>query len=228
MFILLVIYYGAAFAAANGVLAHTWLFTRILLSLSPPICLGAIAAFLMHRSTTFGWIKRWIGWRWSATAALVTTLAVLPFYAMLDWLLYDWVLYVVMTWLVVACAVRPDHQPLSLLLTNPFVKHVGVVSYGVYLMHQLSINLLRHLVHTNNGPIVFVLALAISISVATFSYRYFESPFLRLKDRVAKRPGSMPRDVTLSKGHEDSVRTAAGVTIEAETIESIPKPKTVS
>jgi hypothetical protein len=51
---------------ASGALNPTSLFTRILMNLSPPICLGAIAAVLMHRPTTFRWIERWIGWRLGA------------------------------------------------------------------------------------------------------------------------------------------------------------------
>jgi peptidoglycan/LPS O-acetylase OafA/YrhL len=186
MFCLLVLHYGAVFAVANGALAPTWLFTRVLISLSPPICFGAIAAILMHWPTTFRWIERWIGWRWSAAAALAATLATLAFDAM-----PDWVLYAAMTWLVVACALRPDDQPLGQMLTNPFVKHVGVVSYGIYLIHMLCINLVRALMHTHEGSLLFVLALAVSIAAATVSYRFFESPFLRWKDRLAKRPESL-------------------------------------
>jgi len=112
-----------------------------------------------------------------------------------------------MTWLVVACVLHPDHQPLGQVLTNPFVKHIGVVSYGIYLMHMLCINLVRRLVH-HQGPLLFLCALAVGIAVATLSYRFFESPFLRLKNRIAKRPGDLPGDAALSKRPRLSVGAA--------------------
>jgi hypothetical protein len=42
---------------------------------------------------------------------------------------------------VVACALRSEQAP-GRVLTNPLVKHVGVVSYGIYLMHILLLK--RH------------------------------------------------------------------------------------
>lgn len=177
------LHYGAAFAAATGELNATWLLTRILLSLSPPICLGAIAAVLLHQPSVFVRVERWIGWRWSATAALIATLTVLAFNAA-----PDWVHHTTMTWLVVACVLRPDSQPLRQVLMNPLVRHIGVVSYGIYLMHMICIDIVRKVVAPHNGFILFVLALPLSITMATLSYRFFESRFLRLKDRIAKRP----------------------------------------
>ena len=187
MLCLLALHYGGAFAAASGALYPTSLFTRILLNLSPPICLGAIAAVLMHRPTTFRWIERWIGWRLGATVGLAATLAALAFDET-----PSLVLYLAMTWLVIACTLRPDDQLLRPMLTNPLVKHVGVVSYGIYLMHMLCINVVRRLVGAQEGPLVFVLALALSVAAASISYRFFEAPILRWKDRIAKRPAGIP------------------------------------
>ena len=183
----LMLHYITVFAVVSGMLAATGIATRVLLSLSPPICLGAIAAFLMHKPTTFSWIERWIGCRWSATVALAATLIALAFDA-----IPDWVYYTTMTWLVVACVLRSDEQPLGKILANPLVTHIGVVSYGVYLMHMLCINLVRIFVNLHHGPLVFLLALPVSVVAASLSYRFFESWFLRLKNRFAKRSGGSP------------------------------------
>jgi peptidoglycan/LPS O-acetylase OafA/YrhL len=179
MIVFLVLHYGALIGLANGTLAASWLSTSILISLSPPICFGAIAAFLLHGPTTLPWIEQWIGWRWSAAVALTATVVALAFDS-----IPDWVVYAAMTWLVAACALRPDDQPLRQMLTNQYVKHVGVVSYGIYLMHVLCINLVRRVTHAHDGFLLFVFALAISIAAASISYRWFESPFLRWKDRL--------------------------------------------
>jgi peptidoglycan/LPS O-acetylase OafA/YrhL len=184
MVAVLALHYGAVFATADSpIAANTWFFTRVLVSLSPPICLGAIAALLMHQPTTFGWIERLSGWRWSAATALAATLLALGFDAT-----PSWVYYAAMTWLVVACVLRPRDQPLGKMLNNRLVKHIGIVSYGMYLMHMLCINVARQLVNAHTGFLVFVVALPLSVAVASISYRFFESKFLRLKERIAMRP----------------------------------------
>jgi peptidoglycan/LPS O-acetylase OafA/YrhL len=177
----LVLNLAGLLGVAHGALAPAWLPTRILLQLSPAICLGAIAAVVAHQPAGFRWLERLFAWRWSAAAALAATLAALAF----D-LTADLVADLAMAWLVVACVLRPERQPLAPLLRQPLVRHVGVVSYGVYLLHMLSINLVRGVLHTPNGPLLFVLALPASVVAATLSYRFYETPFLRLKDRLGK------------------------------------------
>jgi peptidoglycan/LPS O-acetylase OafA/YrhL len=158
-----------------------WLAMRVLNQLSPPICLGAIAAILAHQPATFRWLHRLTAWRWSAPAALATVIAALAVDAV-----PDWVSFIAMTWLIVACVLRPERQPLAPMLMNPVVRHIGVVSYGVYLLHMLSINLVRGVTHAHNGTMLFAMVLPVSIAAATVSYRLFETPFLRLKDRFAE------------------------------------------
>jgi len=93
-----------------------------------------------------------------------------------------------MTWLVIACVLRPSRQPLGQFLMYPLVKYVGIVSYGIYMLHVLCINLVRHLLHLGAGPVLFVVGLAVSVAVAGISYHFFESPLLSLKDKLARRP----------------------------------------
>jgi hypothetical protein len=64
---------------------------------------------------------------------------------------------------------------------------------GFFLMHMLRINL-HQLGQIQKAPLVFVLALAISIGVATISFRFFECLFLRWKDRITKFSRPSPVD----------------------------------
>ena len=59
--------------------------------------------------------------------------------------------------------------------------YLGKISFGLYVFHLLSIRLI-HLM-TPDGPwlIHFSMALALTIVLASLSYRYLETPFLRLK-----------------------------------------------
>ena len=78
--------------------------------------------------------------------------------------------------------------------------HIGRVSYGIYLLHPLVSLAVSAMTGTLwktgvvGGPIAaglfHVLAVGcLTIAVATLSFRFFETPFLRLKQRfVARRP----------------------------------------
>jgi len=68
--------------------------------------------------------------------------------------------------------------------------YLGKISYGLYVFHNLAFyflsKLLGHYPHTMREFAVFCsLGLALTIAMAAFSYRFFESPFLRLKERFA-------------------------------------------
>jgi len=54
--------------------------------------------------------------------------------------------------------------------------YFGKISYGLYVFHAAAIRLVP-------SP---VFALPLTIAIAALSYRYLESPFLRLKDRFAR------------------------------------------
>jgi peptidoglycan/LPS O-acetylase OafA/YrhL len=181
MVAVVIIYYGAVFAASHGAISQSILFSRVLLNLSPPICFGAILAILLHNRSSFGFMNSLFGARLSGIFALAVILVMLSVEAV------DWLIYSGMTWLVAACVLRPD-QPLGAVLTNSIVSRVGVVSYGIYLLHVVCINIARRLLHMQEGWPVFIIALVFAVGAAAFSFRFFETPFLRLKDRLKTRP----------------------------------------
>jgi len=72
------------------------------------------------------------------------------------------------------------------------VSQLGVISYGLYCYHELAITIVFVGINflgagtgilTNSGKIV--LSLATTIVMAMISYRFFETPFLRLKNRYS-------------------------------------------
>jgi peptidoglycan/LPS O-acetylase OafA/YrhL len=72
----------------------------------------------------------------------------------------------------------------SALSAHP-IRFVGTISYGVYLYHPLcslaASFVLPELKGASGGMAHVVLLSAISIAVAAVSYRFFETPFLKLK-----------------------------------------------
>lgn len=90
--------------------------------------------------------------------------------------------------------VRPGWA-LAVLECRPVV-WCGRISYGMYLFHRLIITaLLATFGHPSSGlgEVVFAVgAYGGTIAVASFSYIFYESGFLRLKERFSSSRGSVP------------------------------------
>ncbi len=93
-------------------------------------------------------------------------------------------------------AVLGDRGPgLTVLRSRPVV-YLGRISYGLYVFHQLAMLGAEQLFPRHESSAVdwaghFVLGLVFTVALAAASYRWLESPFLRLKQRftvVASRP----------------------------------------
>jgi peptidoglycan/LPS O-acetylase OafA/YrhL len=70
--------------------------------------------------------------------------------------------------------------------------YLGRISFGLYVYHQLALNIAGHIKigHVTSYAILIyilriVLALGLDVLMAAVSYRYFEMPFLRMKQRHA-------------------------------------------
>ncbi|HLL00766.1 MAG TPA: acyltransferase [Myxococcaceae bacterium] len=179
---LLAVSLWAPWAVETGRLDGSLLWARILASFAPPICMGCLAALAAHSREGFGWLYRVLGHAWVPPVALVAVVAAVaasgtPF----------WLTSVLMTALVVSCCISTQH-PLMPLLTFSWVRYIGTVSYGIYLLHMLAFNAARRLVPDQGFVVYFALTMVLSVGLAGLSFRYFESWFLRLKDRLAAGP----------------------------------------
>ncbi|MBI1182708.1 acyltransferase family protein [bacterium] len=76
-------------------------------------------------------------------------------------------------------------------LEAKFLTHMGNISYGIYMLHTLVIALLLQLLEQWQLPAIwlnlglYVLAPAFTFLLAHVSYKYFESYFLRFKDKFS-------------------------------------------
>jgi peptidoglycan/LPS O-acetylase OafA/YrhL len=137
---------------------------------------------------------RWIGWLTAASAATVVLFCILwndtPWslamrtvgFTPLD-LAFTGILMMLIGW----------RQPLLLRLCRMrILVWVGTISYGLYLLHLPALVISRHWVApllgiAPNGSAAFFVTVALAIAMAWISWTLFESPILRLRERLIGR-----------------------------------------
>jgi peptidoglycan/LPS O-acetylase OafA/YrhL len=179
---------------------------RIPASLSLPILLGAAAALVLSTRRGFAVLSAVVGRIWSApVAALVLAVAIeadVP----------QWITEVLMVAVVVAVSIV-EWTPLHPILRWRPLVFVGVISYGVYLLHNLCANVARVVTHEQQGVPMFAVTLAAVIVAAYLSFRFFETPVLKLKRRyetAGERDGDeLSRIAALSRADASHTAHAA-------------------
>jgi peptidoglycan/LPS O-acetylase OafA/YrhL len=95
---------------------------------------------------------------------------------------------------VILCCLRPNTISSRLLSLRP-LRSLGRISYGAYVFHDIFHNLYVHIVTKAHIRLFYgeeqvwraLLALACTWAIAALSFRYFETPFLNLKERLTVR-----------------------------------------
>jgi len=91
------------------------------------------------------------------------------------------------------------------LLRTRWLAAIGRISYGIYFFHYFPSDYFggfreKHLAPHHLGLLLLPLAFAYSYGIASLSFRYLESPFLRLKKVLAPGHLSIPPAETASRG----------------------------
>lgn len=169
-------------AAQAGYVDSGHLAVIIMLSVYPPLLGGVVLAHILHDRRMFETIKPLLGGRWAGPIVLVVLLGAmeLPLPQAGIWLLMV---------LLVGTVVIREQNGLSALLSWRPVAYVGMISYGMYLLHMLSFNVVKRVlpaVGLDEAWLGFPATVVVTTIVATISYRYYESWFLKQKDRFVR------------------------------------------
>jgi peptidoglycan/LPS O-acetylase OafA/YrhL len=151
-----------------------------------PILLGVLLAHLLHAPDSYARLARVVGHQHSALAlALAIVAACLLFPADLR----GWprlTLHLLMWLLLASTLVRPNHS-LRVVLTSAPVVRIGVLSYGMYLLHMPAAHAATVLGQKlGTAALVLPVTLALTLAAAEISFRFYETPFLRLKARFQR------------------------------------------
>jgi len=164
---------------ANG-LEQSSIGGLIIFHVMPAICFGVLAAHALDNETVFNALYPFIGHRFTSLILLVSIIGYLALKTN-----YFLLTHLLMAALVTSCVIREDHV-LSSVFQNSLFVIGGTISYGMYLMHMLTLHVVEAVFHKagiDNVVLIFVSTVAATMMVAYLSYRYYESYFLALKSK---------------------------------------------
>lgn len=169
---------------------------RMLYNVPLAILAGTLMAHLFHKPRSFRICYAVLGQRGSAVGALVGAMAGLALDLPLGYP-GEPVVTLMLSLLIGACVIREDNDLAVLLHWRPLV-WMGTVSYGMYMLHMLGVNVARRaqaLLHVHYAGADFVGGVVMALALASVSFMFFERPILRLKNAfplaaTAGRPAS--------------------------------------
>ncbi len=85
------------------------------------------------------------------------------------------------------CLADPLAKNLNRFFSVGWLRWIGAISYGIYVFHPTTFAIVRRLVPHANYLLDFALSFGATIAVAYLSFRFFESPILKLKDKFKYR-----------------------------------------
>jgi peptidoglycan/LPS O-acetylase OafA/YrhL len=81
------------------------------------------------------------------------------------------------------------NKQIGISLENKPLNYLGNISYGIYMFHPIAIGIsiyLATLINCTSNWLLYPLTIVITVTIASLSYKYFESRFLKLKARFTK------------------------------------------
>ncbi len=184
---------AAALLASKAVLVNFWpevrlanLPWRVLLSYSEAILLGVLLAVSLDNRPAY----RFFVSAFASRALLLTMFMTFIGYLILGPLEGSadggaLLFYVICTLIVGMSAVRPALP----VLGGSILSSIGLISYGIYLMHMPILSAVKKI--TNEPALALVLTMAVVFPVAWMSYTYFEEPIRRLGRSARPRTSSL-------------------------------------
>lgn len=148
------------------------------------MCMGAIGAYLVFsKSNLLLWVYR-IETQVIAWLVLLVAIVYQPIHV------FSFIDAEINSFFFVLILLNVATNEKSILsLENPFFHFIGRISYGIYVYHLMFIYLLAYVLPKLdleiNHLILFPTILFPTIGIAWVSFRYFETPFLKMKDKYA-------------------------------------------
>ena len=156
---------------------------------------GALGAWALHRHRG----RLLAAWVFSSRSVQIVLFALVLDFYFFGFVPYNWffeqaVQIVLYSWLILNVAANPRNV---LPVENRVCDYLGTISYGIYMFHMIAVYATSRLFQASlwwHGRLplyyaaYYAMAIGLTLLLAHLSYRYFELPFLRLKDRRWSQP----------------------------------------
>jgi len=145
----------------------------------------AIGAFL-----AFNERKLWLNAKNMLQIALVLVIPLIVIFPFLTGSGNNFIVYLKNPIISVFCMsliglVSMNNHLLNRFFTTRFLRYTGKISYGLYVYHPTCYSFVNKYLPATNIALVFVMCFAVSYLTATLSFYFFETPFLKIKNRMA-------------------------------------------
>jgi peptidoglycan/LPS O-acetylase OafA/YrhL len=154
------------------------------------LCLGVLAALLVRTPALWNWLRMNTYVVWSLAGLLFVGTCYMT------WESYDALSFPMTTWgfswlaafytCILLISILPGNGIVTRILQNKTLMQLGTIAYCSYLIHVAMMNAIRHplKVQFPHAPVAAwltggLLGMALTLTIASLSYRYFERPLLR-------------------------------------------------
>ena len=155
------------------------------------ILIGCLLAIVLNNSKGYGFVTPYMNKRWHSALwlTLLVTFIFIQSGPILDYA--QLTVHLLMALFLGSCIVQ-ENNVLAGLLKQKILVTIGIVSYGIYILHGQFWGATQSIVR--NLPVdylaqskisFFIVFMALSLIVALFSFHFFESQFLKLKKYYA-------------------------------------------
>ena len=89
---------------------------------------------------------------------------------------------IVFTFLI-NCILAGRFKGLNSLLENRFLRYIGTISYGIYILHAFVPHIIHHVfsIEQNHSLMMFLVNTSVTILIAAITYKVYEDPLNKLK-----------------------------------------------
>lgn len=148
---------------------------RVIFSYREPILVGVLIAFALERPGFCELCSRGLSSMWVRLLAAVCAVAWAGFHDMKNESSWDSQMLYALMGMVLISVVLYDAP----MLTGRLIRHVGQVSYGIYLLHLFVVSSVLKFPEGRTTARCFVIVAVVSIVLASLSHRYFERPIIQ-------------------------------------------------
>lgn len=169
-----------------------WLPAHILLpSMADGLLFGVATALLVRHQPAFELAMRW---RRQLDVLAIALFCVVPFYGRLGWWPMEPTLISMMWALIILRVFTARGDLFNAIWLAPPLRRLGMISYGLYMYHQLVNGMLHKLIFGQKPLVsslaelaVSLLVMAFAIVLALLSFKYYETPIREYSRKLARR-----------------------------------------